>query len=229
MIGILPAAGEAKRMHGIPKYLLPVEGGYLIDIHIRNLTEAGFCNGIYVGARAEDLPVMKPFISSIATITPVKEHWNMSRTVLSLLDQNYDALHNETIVFGMPDTYIEDEYAYHSLRCAVDDWNYDIAVGLFQHQPGQKYGGMCRVENETLVEVVDKPTTTDLTLIWGAIAWRPMFWKYIEWDDPHVGYALARALADGIHIHAEIFNGHYWDCGTPDEYFALIRHLTEER
>jgi len=47
-------------------------------------------------------------------------------------------------------------------------------------------------------------------------------WPLIDVEDPHVGYALPRAIRAGLDVRGVVLNGTYWDCGTPDDYFDCI-------
>ena len=84
------------------------------------------------------------------------------------------------------------------------------------------------VSGNQVSSVIDKPTSGDYPYIWGALAWNAAFWEYLSADEPHVGYALPRATEAGLDVRAVIMDGGYWDCGTVDGYFALVRQLTRE-
>lgn len=149
----------------------------------------------------------------------------MTETVLSAYPKYGE---KEAVLFGMPDTYIEDERCYAKLVAALADC--DVAVGVFYTRPEQRDKlGMCRLDENTaqVLEVIDKSRAHDLIWAWGALAWKPVFWQYLKPDMPHVGYALNPAIEAGLKVCAVTMEGGYWDCGTPEEYFALIRHLTE--
>lgn len=70
--------------------------------------------------------------------------------------------------------------------------------------------------------VIDKPPVCAYPWIWGVLAWKPAFWPLIDVEDPHVGYALPRAIRAGLDVRGVVLNGTYWDCGTPDDYFDCI-------
>jgi len=59
MDAILPAAGLASRMRGIPKFLLPIDKAYisLLEVHISNLSD--ICERIYLPTRPELAPIIK--------------------------------------------------------------------------------------------------------------------------------------------------------------------------
>lgn len=86
---------------------------------------------------------------------------------------------------------------------------------------------MVRIDDDNFItDVIDKPAKTYLRDAWGIIAWRPVFWPYIYPIDATVGDALTRAIRAGLPIRAVVMDGSYYDCGTPDEYFQLIREVT---
>jgi len=137
-------------------------------------------------------------------------------------------MHQNTL-FGMPDTYFDDEQTYNKLATAING-DCDVAVAIFRarHRQHTK-AGMVRTKYGKVIEVVDKPETTDMVWLWGALAWKPAFWEYINGSDPHIGYALPRAIAAGVGVRAIRCDGNYWDCGTSAEYYELIRHLEGEK
>lgn len=220
MIGVIPCAGKATRIHGIPKYLLPIPGGYLLDRHVKALKSAG-CASVTVWGNPHNIDLLEQYTGSKVYTAPY--YRTMTETVLNVQPL---AAHKD-VLFAMPDTYIEDEYCYSKLTTALTS-GADVAVGLFRARAGQhKKAGMCRRVGTQVVEVVDKPESTDMVWLWGALAWQSVFWAYMRPDDPHVGYALPRAIAAGLDVRAIRMDGNYFDCGTYEEYAELTRHLNE--
>lgn len=228
MIGLLPAAGQATRMNGLPKYLLPVPGGDLLTIHCNRMW-AIECEEIFIGANDHNFLALCSSHGEYPIVYRADVFDTMSATVLSLrYDYFYTGFEDYACLFGLPDTYFEDTRVYHKLTDALNA-GAQVAVGLFRAQPGQHAkAGMCRVDGKRIVEVVDKPAETDLEWLWGVLAWQPTFWDYIKPEDPHVGYAIPRAIAAGLDVRAVFMDGRYWDCGTPEDYFACIREITRE-
>lgn len=226
MIGILPCAGEAKRIHGLPKYLLPVGDSYLLKQHIDGMKAAG-CTGIGIGTNEDNLPILRMMgfqpNAYIAT-----HHETMTQTVFSTLTDtlNYgDPIPNA--LFGMPDTYFATSpYSY--LLPAIVSSKWDVAVAVCKARPDQHgQGGMVGFdENFQVNEVVDKVDSTHLEYIWGAMAWKPTFWDCLSPDMPHVGYGLSAAIERGLKVRAVVIPGNFWDCGTPERYFEMIRATT---
>lgn len=223
MIGILPAAGSAVRMLSLPKMLLPTPYGTLIAVMRDRMQNAG-ARHVVIGTRAVIAPLLEPLQDGIGRLYRAETD-TMSETVL-LAREYIDT--RQSVLFGMADTYFDDALAFHKLEVALHG-GADIAVGVFRTRPQQHQKlGMCRIENGRVVDVVDKPVHTDLTHAWGVMAWRPVFWDFLRASDPHVGYGLPHAIQAGLDVRAVELSGGYYDCGTPNEYFELIHHLTRE-
>lgn len=150
-------------------------------------------------------------------------HETMAQTVLSAVP--FCGL-EDNVLFGMPDTYIEDEQCYAKLAVALADC--DVAVGVFETRRNQrnKLGMVSFTPSNKVLAVEDKPENTNLVYAWGTLAWRPSFWQYLTPDMPHVGYGLMPAIEAGLNVRAVVMDGGYWDCGTASEYFELIKAIT---
>ena len=224
MIGIIPCAGTATRIHGLPKYLLPTPDGYLLGILLKRLRAAGASP--VIGANRFNSGLIHEYAPQTSIYIP-DTYQTMTQTVLGArMYTTSDGEHmDKNVLFGMPDSYIEDDDCYPKLAAALDD-GADVAVALFEarHKQTAKVG-MCHVEGNQVVEVVDKPAQTHLIWLWGALAWKPEFWQQMLPTDPHVGYALPRAIAAGYDVRAVKCDGQYFDCGTFGEYAELVARL----
>lgn len=218
MIGIIPCAGTATRIHGIPKCLLPVTDGYLLGNLVNRMQEVHAQP--LIATSPENVSIVEKY-SKTAFVHVAKNYKTMSETVLSCRLYADD----QSVLFAMPDTHVEDDQCFPKLIAALDN-GAQVAVALFRARPRQHLkAGMCDTRNNQVVTVIDKPAETKFTRLWGALAWKPVFWQYIEPADPHVGYALPRAIAVGLDVRAVRMDGHYFDCGTFEEYAELITHL----
>lgn len=225
MIGIIPTAGYATRIQGLPKFLLPVPGGYLLDKLGRRMRIMG-ASKILIGANQANFGLVERY-APVGASTYMVNTQTMSETVLAL--KRY--AHTADVLFGMPDSYWLDEDVYPRLIADLNSGAM-VSAALFETRPEQRTKlGMCAVQfvdDELHIRrVIDKPADTDLRLAWGAMAWRCDFWEFIKPDDPHVGYALQRAIDAKTVVRGSLMLGGYWDCGTADEYFNCIRHTTE--
>lgn len=235
MIGILPAAGKAERIHGLPKYLLPMADSYLVRIHITRIMDTG-CRHVLIGTSENSRRLADEYcygnlgnlVGVKATTYLAKEYETMSQTILSGYKQMLSShdLRQENILFGMPDTYWQADYVYDRLADTIK-LGAGVAVALFKARPGQHTSvGMIETQGGRILSVVDKPQETDLAWLWGALAWRPEFWQYIKPQDAHVGFALADAIEAGMDVRAVYCEGNYWDCGSNESYFECIRSMT---
>lgn len=224
MIGLIPCAGSATRIHGIPKYLLPVPDGYLLQI--LTLRMGMIARSIAIGANTLNYMQVTTYAPSKASVYIADHYGTMTETVLS--GKGYasiDGVITENTLFAMPDTYIEDDACFAKLADTIHN-GADVAVGVFYARTDQHLkAGMCRLDGERVIEVVDKPAKTDMRWLWGALAWKPTFWDYMQPEDAHVGYALPRAIAAGLDVRAVRMTGGYFDCGTYDEYAELTNYL----
>jgi len=205
-------------MSGLPKFLLPMPGTTLIGWHCARMQAAG----------VEEL--LLGYSDSTALLLhrnapPSALLYNGGNTLAHTVNNARLIAGDAEVVFGMPDTYFTDQGAYRKVIEGLD--GADISVGVFATRPEQRHKlGMVRIEDERIADVVDKPAATHLVHAWGLIAWKPAFWPYIYPIDATVGDGLQRAIRAGLNVHAVAIDGDYYDCGTPDEYFQLIREVT---
>lgn len=220
MIGIIPAAGHAVRMNHLPKMLLPIPtGGTLIETLCQRMSVIG-ARQLVVGTRSTHYEAL----ASACNATVYRaETATMSETVLAAKPYVWEGEHT---VFGMPDSFFDDAQAFVKLHSALRD-GADVAVGVFYTRRTQRGKiGMCELRSGRVVRVEDKPEITELVWGWGVLAWRYDFWQHIHAADPHVGYAVQRAIEWGMDVRAVKLEGEYFDCGEPASYFELINHLT---
>ena len=84
---IMPAAGLAKRMRGIPKFLLPANIDYLslLEIHIDNIKDS--YNDIYLATRPEIVPLIKSLDHNFKNMNILEmDTSTMSETILETLE-----------------------------------------------------------------------------------------------------------------------------------------------
>ena len=223
MIGILPCAGKAERIYGLPKYLLPCPGGYLLKRHIEGMKAAG-CSEVRIGTSLENDEIIFDYTDGAMSDVAVNRD-TMTQTVQSM--RMYSR--GENILFGMPDTYFESPDVYKRLAGIIDSC--DVLVAVCKARIGQyEQGGVVRLSsNDAIVlDVLDKPTITpaDFKYIWGALAWKPSFWDCLSPEMSHVGYGLNVAIERGLSVLAIVIEGNFYDCGTPERYFEMIRNTT---
>lgn len=228
-VGLIPAAGKAVRMYGLPKFLLPVKDGLLIDHLIAQMNQV-VTEEIFIGtshSNAEAILRYAP-ITYDQTKHYRVETRTMSETVLAARPIVGDA----NVIFGMGDSYWTGTSIYQRL---LDKLNFScVSAALWQVSSVQARSlGMCKVEGNIgddeviITKIVDKDQSGDLSWAWGALAWTKDFWQYIREDDPHVGYAVQRVIEQSNPVPAVLSDGIYFDCGTTDGYFECIRSFVD--
>lgn len=219
MDAILPAAGKATRMRGIPKFLLPCDENYmtLIEKHIYELkrsVETIFIpvNPIYIKL-LESLEILEENIIALPMLTS-----SMSETILNVLQKSNSSYFN----LIMPDTFFHGEMPYNKLS-----QNPNVAeVGCWKIRNEQKGKlGQVQLNRNHVTEFKDKDPYCSFEYSWGSLTFSRKLVPYISTADPHIGYALEKALKNGEAITAKIINGQYFDCGTPLEYMSLIKTI----
>ena len=221
-IGLLPAAGKATRIGGIPKWLLPVPEGTLLDVHCQRMRLAGVSHVlIAAGEHNRDLLLQHAPANAIV-------YEGRSRTMAEdvLLARAHTG--DNDVLFGMPDTYFGESLLYDIMR--KSHYDADVVLALWRTQDDQrgKLGQVAVNDDGYVTDVVDKSLTCPYPWAWGAMLWNPVFWDYIKPDMPHVGYALMPAIKAGLRIKARFVYGEYTDCGTPEAYWRLCSTFVKE-
>ena len=217
-LGILPAAGRAVRMSGLPKFLLPStpSGTPLLAVHAQAMSD--HVRRVCIVTR----PIYADLVHSLelptnATVITA-DTATMSESVLTALE-----VQHERTILGMPDTDIfEGTNPYADLSDAQLDaapWG----VAVWETKPWQVGRlGSTRLEGNHVATVSDKDPERDYGWHWGALSWASNEDAAILPEDPHVGYALARAIDSGSTGEAVRMAGTYWDLGTPSEYARYL-------
>ena len=246
LIGLIPAAGKGVRL-GLPypKELYPIirDNHYkpIAQFILNSLTTAGLQHLVFVINETKhqlvgyfgdghrfgcniSYVVQEPLTDQVNSTSPGLAH---------ALDFAFHLIKGKTVCFGMADTIMQpsDVFARGLSAASPDD---DVILILFPTPHPEKFG-MVRLgyDNEVL-EIVDKPAHTDLTLMWGSIIWRPRFTDYLHACVHQEGiYDFAQimnsAIAKGFCFRGvPIADGIYIDLGTYDEIMELDHRYREE-
>ena len=188
MISILPAAGYARRMKGIPKFLLPIDENYksLLEYHIENLLP--FSQELIIPTRKDLLPIIKSLDYDFSNIIFMEVETNtMNETVSEVLKKfNYD----QALII-MPDTYFSSGYPFldkenlHDSLCTLACWK------IRNEQRGKL--GEVKIENGFVEKIIDKDINTGFDYSWGSILFNKEFEQYIIPNYLHNGYSASMA------------------------------------
>jgi hypothetical protein len=223
MFTILPAAGSAQRMRGIPKFLLPVdsEARSLLESHINQLIPLG--SKIIIPVHPDHEYLVRNIASQYESVEvfPLVSN-TMSETVLRTI-RNFDI---EEFALFMPDTVFLGEQPYSSIRDCSDEFTL-FCWGIRDDQRG-KLGQIDLNPDGHVGNSVDKDPNCLYPYSWGAIHMRKSAFRFLDASTPHVGYAIKQAMLAGLPVGAKIISGEYFDCGTADEYFRFLSRRSEK-
>lgn len=216
MDGIIPAAGIASRMRGIPKFLLPCDEVYttLIEAHILNLSK--ICETIWIPTRPELIILLESLgIAKDRIVVLPMQTENMTQTVqrvVKISKADYFQL-------VMPDTYFYGEQPYFTLNqkpalAELACWK------IRKDQKGKL--GQVKIEGDVVHDLQDKDPNCSYEYAWGSLSFQAELMSYANQSDPHIGYAVKNALISGNFISAKKIIGKYFDCGTPKEYLSML-------
>jgi len=219
MDAIIPAAGLATRMRGIPKFLLPCDEVYttLIEVHIAQLLER--CETIWIPTRPELVLLLDSLglAKDRVVILPMQTE-NMTQTVTKVI-QISKQQHFQLV---MPDTFFFGEKPYATLNS--EPQIADLACWKIRVDQRGKLGQVL-IQNKKVVEMKDKDPSCLFEHSWGALTFNRELLNYADLNDPHIGYAVRSALLSGEQITANVMNGKYFDCGTPSEYLNMLEEV----
>jgi choline kinase len=215
---ILPAAGSATRMRGIPKFLLPIneKGESLLERHISQSIEN--FEKIWIPTTPKFEPLLHSIFGENIEVVPMNTK-TMTETVLRIVE-NTPATEFALV---MPDTYFMGESPIKYLHSSEADLN----VACWNIKDSQKGKlGQVKIEDGKIIQIIDKEPSCDFRHSWGAISFNRKFINSLNPEMPHVGYAIPKFLSSIEYQHStRIMQGEYFDCGTPQEYFELIYKL----
>lgn len=217
---ILPAAGRATRMRGLPKFLLPAGPDYLtlIERHVSALLES--CETIWIPTRPEQTTLLESLsISSDRVIVVPMQTETMTETIIRIIGISGA----KRFVMVMPDTFFAGETPYKYLGNSTAALSL-AAWAIREEQLGKL--GQIRISELPIGEVIeaeDKNPECKFPHSWGAMAFSRDLVIHLSKDMPHTGYAISKLIEAGITVEARVMSGTYFDCGTPTEYLEMLR------
>ena len=219
--GIIAAAGQASRINGIPKFLLPLTGSdnYLLNRTINILNDSG-ADLISIGLSDYTYNISKPFIDGL-NAQQVKTK-TMNETIQIL---NKD--HGNISICIMPDTYFDNPSGVPKSVELLKNNDSIASICIWKLRKSQRGSvGQVEIDGDRVVSVNDKDENCNFPYVWGTVAWKKELNKYIDAKDPHIGYAVQKATENGEKISYVLNDGYYFDCGTVEQYWKLINYLT---
>lgn len=233
IVGLVPAAGKGTRL-GLPfsKEMFP-------DIHsmsyrpvIMNTVEAMQDAGV-----EHVIFTINPQKSDIMAYLGNGRQFNMHfsycvhpipRSLPESLNEAHHLTRDKTVLFAMPDTVITPrDHLKYLVDAHIGKGTQDaVTLGCFRTNNPRKFG-MVELSANRVLNIVDKPATTNFEWMWGTMVWEPEFTLELQRfvtgssNRPDSELILSDALAALVHserVGACMFQeGSYRDIGTFDE------------
>jgi glucose-1-phosphate thymidylyltransferase len=155
------------------------------------------------------------------------------------LDAAYAFLNGSTVVFGMPDTYIDNVNAYQLLLETHRANRADVTLGCFPTDRPTDFGMVDIDETGRITNVIDKPKETDLRFMWGIACWNSSFRDYLRSfmqrasasaptnRETTLSDVFLAALEEKMQIFGTAIPGHYYDLGSGPAYRAFLNNSTD--
>lgn len=221
MIGLIPAAGDAKRMLEIPKFLLPIfkTSKTLISWHIEN--QLRFCEKVVIITKPENAIFFKHLLQNKKINILIVETKTMSESILRAVE----SFPSDKYILGMPDTYAVGENPYDILINNEDNSNMLLALWDIKRDQFGTLGQVLLRGDNTIADVKDKDIDCKYPVFWGLIKFDNKIIEHINKEDEHIGFSIMPAINSGLAVKGLIIGGRYFDCGTMEKYEKLIEFL----
>ncbi len=196
IVGILPAGGQARRIHGFFKEMMPIgidendKSKFVVSSEqiIRNIFNGGATSVHFI------LSTKKDFISHYYTrqgiingnlnfnfLTEYIENLGMPYTIDFVYEQIKDF---DYVMMGMPDTVIEPNNSFEILLDLIKNRKADLALGIYKTN-GRNKGGFIKFSSETnrVISHIDKTYKefpSDADNAWAIACWNVKFTHYMH-------------------------------------------------
>jgi hypothetical protein len=220
---IIPAAGLATRMGGIPKFLLPLYhknnevGAFrtLLEFHIS--LSLNFGNRTVITTRPENALLLSKYIVPGVVELMCMETETMSETIL----RTTKYCPADEYLMVMPDTFYSKDFSVSEMElkdneiCALALWN------VTSDQKGAV--GQIGIDSEgKIISHEDKSLKSNLPFVWGAMSFSQSFLTHLTPEMQHIGYGISHFLEKRVQgssfIGSRLQPGEYIDCGTHEGF-----------
>jgi GTP:adenosylcobinamide-phosphate guanylyltransferase len=217
-IGVLPASGKASRIGGIPKFCLPIsDERSLMQWHVEQMLEV--CDEVRISTKSEWVPIIQNMDMNVKIM--VREPSTMSDAIRYMIGD-----YNETVVVGMPDTYILNPKT-NIYKAMLKDTNADLVLGIWECGSDLKgrVGQVLVSSNSKVLASQDKVDNCDYPDMWGTMLFRKNMIRYLDPTKDHPGKQIQDWIDDGVNVMAVRPGGKYMDIGTLRGLKQLYREM----
>jgi hypothetical protein len=147
----------------------------------------------------------------------------MSETVKELV-----SIKSQKYILIMPDIYFISNNKFKDIsKLNILLNKFKIVVILWKIKEYQ-YGklGQIDIDDNKVIDIIDKDINCKYKYSWGIIGWTYDVNDLIDINTPHIGFIINEALKKNIDIGYINSDTEYFDCGTPEEYFLIIKKYT---
>jgi CTP:molybdopterin cytidylyltransferase MocA len=220
-VGLLPAAGTATRMSGLPKFLLPISEDQqcLLTYHVELM--APYVDRIIIPTRTEWVGLLESFAFGPQVEVMQMHTQSMAETVKRALDSRVF----ESCVLGMPDTYFVGGNPYREL---TEHPQGEVSLAVFSTRPEQfgHVGSVAISEEGVITDHADKEPDRDFGYHWGVIEFTSTVERFLSPEATTGGYLISEALARSLPVRGYLAGYPYFDCGTFSEYLQCLAFVS---
>ena len=245
-IGLIPAAGEGKRISPLPgsKELYPIgfrvatDGSLRPKVVCHYLLESMRLAGIrkaYLLLRSNKWDI--PAYLGDGTLVDMNLGYLVVSSLFGVpytLNRAYEFVQDAVVTLGFPDIIFQPQDAFVRLLGHLSDSEADLVLGVVPFDQPHK-GGMVDFDADGCVSLVlDKPPQSTLRYSWFTAAWIPSFTEFLHQylanqpivpsEEVLINDVIQAAIDSGLKVEVEVFeNGSFLDIGTPEDLVRSVR------
>lgn len=220
-IGIIPLAGNATRIKNIPKYLLPCKIDYTLIDNTIEIFKNNNINLIYSGISDNNNFLLQNNNKINKLVVNTKTMAETIYLVIKNINKHHYEEYNNILI--MPDTYFKINDEINVLKKCLANYKIVVLVwNIKDYQIGNV--GQCKIENGEIVNIIDKDPNCKYEYFWGVIGWNNQLNEYIDPNWETIGNLIKKAIELNITVKAILCKSNYYDCGTFQEYFRMIKN-----
>jgi glucose-1-phosphate thymidylyltransferase len=215
VVGVVPAAGRARRLQPLPcsKEVLRVGGRPVLDYLVERMRAAS-CDEVRVVTRPEKHDVVER-ATELGALVLEGHPPSVAHSLLLGMD---GLARDDVVLFGFPDSIWEPVDGFARLLAALGEED-EVVIGLFSTQELERSDVVVLQGSDRVAEIHVKPERPPSDLVWGCLAGRVGVLEGVRGHDEPGSYL--DALAREGRVRAISFGTEFVDIGTPQ---ALQRH-----
>lgn len=232
--GLVPMGGMATRWSplSIPKELLPValrDGKPVVALDcVIDAMVATAADRILVPIRPEKAGPVMQYLGASRNGVPILYLPCATETMLATIQSCGEILSGDTVLFGMPDTYISNQQIFDLCLLQLEDLECEVSLGCFIADSNSDLDAVESC-NDRLVAVHPKPhSRPPAEPFWGVAVWTSAFTNSLSHSSRDTSTRLGDLFNEAARSGSASFyldeTARYVDLGTPTRYFDAISH-----